>query len=635
MSTLPENEFDLEKLFLPAWAQEPPSVKRYAHYRGEPETERKGERRGRPAGRREGFRAGRPDRDRPPRGPRPDRAPGQRPGAPAAIEAGGGAPGRGATKQAERREAPPLPELDVRITPDSKVAEHLARQVRMTGRAFPLFDIARMILDKPERYTVAFSVRKKPDGTVVQPLFVCALDDTLWLSEDELVAYVLRQHFTTFYQAERTPTEPPKGKYTFVAQCGLSGIILGPPNYHGYQDRLRQVHAERFSRMPFEAYKARVKIVRDEAVVKQWIDDQSWKTEYVCLNVPEPLKLSSREAVEQHFRQTHAAAIIKSVESYTLGGTACRSLPCRELARLVRTRLEEQRHFPLQLATALSQQLAGHGLQFFKVNKTVTHVAVARPHYLDLEATPVSEGVKRIVHFINANPGCTRRQLVEALAPTPPPPAQPAATTASETPPATESVEPSGPATEAAPAADAASDAAATPSGPPPAPQPTPEQTAVIGDLHWLIHQGHVIEFANGKLETAKKPAPKPPKPAPPVQPAGETPAAEGAPGTPPADSSSPPVVPAPAGAVTGSADTAPAPVPAPQTGPSAETAPATQATPSSPPETGEAAVEPTAQSQAGTAAPVAEACPADTAPAPVATEPASASPEQPGPGAG
>jgi len=48
----------------------------------------------------------------------------------------------------------------------------------------------------------------------------------------------------------------------------------------------------------------------------------------------------------------------------------------------------------------------------------------------------------------------------------------------------------------------------------PPEPSgPTPEQTAIIADLHWLIHQGHVIEFANGVLECAKKPVPKPPKP--------------------------------------------------------------------------------------------------------------------------
>jgi hypothetical protein len=47
----------------------------------------------------------------------------------------------------------------------------------------------------------------------------------------------------------------------------------------------------------------------------------------------------------------------------------------------------------------------------------------------------------------------------------------------------------------------------------PAAVQPTTQQAAIIGDLHWLIHQGHVIEFANGILETAKKPLPKPVRP--------------------------------------------------------------------------------------------------------------------------
>src|SRR5207244_2528166 len=45
--------------------------------------------------------------------------------------------------------------------------------------------------------------------------------------------------------------------------------------------------------------------------------------------------------------------------------------------------------------------------------------------------------------------------------------------------------------------------------------EPTQEQTVVIADLHWLIHQGHVIEFANGRIETAKKPILRPPRPEP------------------------------------------------------------------------------------------------------------------------
>jgi hypothetical protein len=149
---------------------------------------------------------------------------------------------------------------------------------------------------------------------------------------------------------------------------------------------------------------------------------------------------------------------------------------------------EDQRRFPLKVATTLSQQFAGHGLQFFKVNRTVTHVSVARPHFLDLEATPVSEGVKRIVNYINEHPKCTRRKLIETLAP--PPAAAPGA-----------------------PATEGASGTAAEASAPAPAVEASPEQAALAGDLHWLIHEGHVIEFANGVLDTAKKPLPKPPKP--------------------------------------------------------------------------------------------------------------------------
>jgi hypothetical protein len=234
--------------------------------------------------------------------------------------------------------------------------------------------------------------------------------------------------------------------------------------------------------MPFEVYKSRVKIVRDEEVVKKWVEDQSWKTEYLCLNMPEPLRLGNMEAVEKHFRENHKDNIIKPVESHTLNGVAARGLRSAELTRLLRSVWEDQRRFPLQIATILSQQFATHGLQFFKVNKTITHVSVARPHYLDLILTPVSEGVKRIVDYINANPKCTRRKLLEALAPSPV---------------AVQHV----PAPEGQPAPALQS------------PEPTTEQSALSSDLHWLIHQGHVIEFANGTLETAKKPLPRPPKP--------------------------------------------------------------------------------------------------------------------------
>jgi hypothetical protein len=411
--------------------------------------------------------------------------------------------------------------VQIALNPEEHAVDLLTKQIRMTGRAFPLFDIAQLVLAKPERSTVTFSIKKKPDGTAVQPLFLCALDESLWLSEDDAVRHVLDKHFNTFYQAERIKIDPPKGVYTFVAQCGISGMILGPPNYHDYQNQLRKLHLERFPRMPFDAFKARVKIVKDEETVKKWIEEQSWKTEYLCLNLPETTKLPSRAEVEKHFRQTHLPNIIKSVETHRLSGAASRNLRDRELLRLLRLRWEEQKRFPIQVATVLSQQFASRGLQFFKVNRTVTHVSVARPHYLDLESTPVSDGVRRIVEFINAHPKSTPRRLMESLAPRPaaaPIPIPTPAPTPSAEPAAATS--PAGSTEGSASPAQAESGSSPTPAppAPPAAPvlaEPTPEMAVVLTDLHWLIHQGHVIEFANGTLETAKKPLPRPPKPAP------------------------------------------------------------------------------------------------------------------------
>jgi hypothetical protein len=513
MSTSPEADFDLEKLFLPAWAQESPSVNRYAKYSGDDRPERKFD--DRPGGRRPPRRDG-PRRDGGGRGPNRSPRDGQSGGGPRRDDgnrpqrAGGGRgdfrrDDRGGHRQHEERREPlaPLPEITVTLMPDDKGVDSLSRQIKISGRSFPLFDIAHMILQKPERQQVRFEVKKKPDGQVIQPLFLCAIDDTLWLSQEEAVEHALGKHFGMFYQAEKKPTDPPKGTYTFVAQCGMSGIILGPPNYHDYQNQLRKLHAERFSRMPFDMFKARVKIVKEEAVVKKWIEDQSFQTEYICLNVPEASRLGSREEVEKHFREVHLPNIIKPVEKHVMSGPASRQLRSPGLQRLLRVAWEEQRRFPLQIATILSQQFAGHGLQFFKVNKTITHVSVARPHYLDMQATPVSDQVRRIVEFIDATPKCTRRQVIERLAPTP---------TAS-------SAEPGAPAASEASPAEAA---------------PTPEQAGIIGDLHWLIHQGHVIEFANGVLETAKKPVVKPPKPPKPQPQAAPAPDAAPAPGAEP-----------------------------------------------------------------------------------------------------
>ena len=477
-NTDPLKELDLDLEFLPAWAQKPNDAKPYADYAGEERSRSRG--RGdwgdRPPRRRDDNR-GRDFKGRDAKGGGRDRN--RDGGRDPKFQKRDGKRPFDKRKDFRRNEAPQRPplELDVAIQPEKNGVESLARQIKHTGRAYPLFDIARLILAKPERYLVVLKTRKKEDGSVAQPLFFCQVDETVWLSEDQAVDHVLSRHFSTFYKTEKTEIDPPKGTYTFVAQCGMSDQILGPPNYHGYQEKLRSLHADRFSRLPFDVFKSRVKIVHDEEVVKQWLDDQSWKIEYIAINLPEEAKLESREAVREHFRQHHLSNLIAGVDNVALKASVFSKKTPPRMQNLVRYELDGQRRFPLKVVNVLSQEFSSHGLQFFKRKKSVTHVSVSRPHHLNLDQTPVSDSIRDIVTFVVGNQDCTRRMILDKFVPEPDKP---------------ESAEV--PAEGDAPKPD-------TPL--------SPERTAILSDLHWLVHQGHVVEYANGQMEIAPKPQPQ------------------------------------------------------------------------------------------------------------------------------
>ena len=465
---------DLELAFLPQWAQEPNDAKPYADFSGDD----------RPRGRGRGDWGDRPRRRDDNRG-RDFKGRGDRPRGRDDRRDGGdrrqkfqnrdGKRPQNRKGNFRRNDGPPRPplEIDASIRPEKNGVEALAKQIKNSGRAYPLFDIARLIIAKSERYEVVFQTKRKEDGTVAQPLFYCQVDETVWLSEEQAIDHVLGRHFDTFYKTEKTETEPPKGTYTFVAQCGMSDEILGPPNYHGYQEKLRSLHAERFARLPFDVFKSRVKIVHDEEVVNKWIEEQSYKTEYITINLPEEVRLDSRDAVRSHFREHHLDNLITSVDSIALKGNVYTRKSPPRMQNLVRRAFDEQRRFPIKVVNMLSQEFSSHGLQFFKRKKSVTHVSVSRPHHLDLENTPVSESIRNIVSFIIDTENCTRREVLEKFAPEPEAP-------------------------EAAGEGDEKKDAPLS-----------PERTAVLSDLHWLVHQGHVIEYANGQMEVAPKPQPQ------------------------------------------------------------------------------------------------------------------------------
>ena len=326
----------------------------------------------------------------------------------------------------------------------------MVEAMKQSTRAYTFFDIAKLVLNKPERHLVKLRRIQAADGSRA-PLFLVTIDESVFLTQDDAVRYVLRRHADRVFKELKTPIEPPEGNFTFVSRCGITGVWLGPPNYHEYQARLVRHHQQRLRQIPFEKFKAQIQSVKDPEAVKAWIESMSFKIEYQCLLDTEPKLFDTREDLEKHFVENHLAAFVKSAPEVTVTGPASRQLDNRAIASAIRATWEAERRFPLNTANGFRGRLMHEGFHFFKHGKGITYVSRIKPNRFESIAH-LTEQVQKIVTFVRANEGCTGKQLLGQFAPT--------------------------------------------------------EETRVLADLHWLIQDGYVVEFSNGRLwALADKPA--------------------------------------------------------------------------------------------------------------------------------
>ena len=447
--TKPPDLLDLK--MMPAWVNEPARTHDYANYEGETE---------RPSFPREG-RGPQRGRDQRPRGPkregRDPRESSRRPG-----------PRRPDNRPTERRDdrRPPapapqpmvLPDVAVRFIPHPPAFESVIAQIKSGSVTYSVFALARLFLDKPERYDVQL---KAADGAVLYQL-----GETGAVATDQrlLEASAFAQTKDDFYSVTETQTEPLKGNFTNVARDRLSGTLLGPTNHHGYQPALRGLYEQRFSRrMSFPEFQRQIEIVSDPAVVEQWKEQARSLTTYTTKNIEPPITFNSLAEAERHFRQAHLPTLLRSAQELTISGVMSRRLGDRGLGRLIENTWAAEIRSPSRMMQELAGGLRGAGLNIFRHRKGMLFVSPFRIRTFGHERTGVSASINGILEKLAATPGMTRKQLAEKMAP-----AEIETAEADRT------------------------------------------KLALASDLHWLISEGYVIEFNDGTLDLprTKQPAP-------------------------------------------------------------------------------------------------------------------------------
>ncbi len=410
------------------------------------------------------------------------------------------------------------PYFAVTFYPEDTSFNALAKTIRASCRTIELFEIARTVIGKDDRFVVVIARKPSADPAAPrQPLYVSVPDSIPFESDEAAVAHVLSHHLGLFFDTSDVEVEAPKGNYQVINKCSITGELLGPPNYHRYNQLVQQHFAAKIPRMSLEAFRSRIETVRDPEVVAQWlakmkkITRYTWKltgapapvapaapaeatapaaegeapapeaTAPAAPAAPEAPSFDSLEEAKAYLLTQARDKVVKTTESARFHGRLGETLPQGEIRRAIEGALERQRRFPLDTANALRGRLRREHFTIFKKgSKGVSYVcAVKRKFRVPDQA--FSDSIGNVISFIEAHPMIRASELVgKFLGINLPKPAAPVAEVA-------------------------------TPAGEAPATQPlktepelTVEQREKIarmqGDLRWLVTEGYVTEFIDGRL---------------------------------------------------------------------------------------------------------------------------------------
>ncbi|MCE9518245.1 MAG: hypothetical protein K8R87_01555, partial [Verrucomicrobia bacterium] len=387
------------------------------------------------------------------------------------------------------------------IEPDIKAVEAMASMIRSAGKAYSVFDAAKLVLSSGDRFDVTFTI----DAPNAPKFATVPADGSVWLTREDALAHLMQSDvLSQYYRAEEIELEEPKGIFTSVAICGFSGELLGPPNHHSYQAALHRIHREGFAHIHFEDFKRRVRTDSSPEAVEKWKESQRHGRQWIDIKAEVPeggeaTRFKSRAEMETHFKTVYADSLLGETARATVPGNIPKKNLPPALYFALRRSVDDARKHLLGIAQQLCAGFEKQGLKLFKRRGGKLWVSRTRPKLID-SSVVLSGRISKMIELVKTKPGIHVKALVETIAPGEEAAPQPTGEVAAE---------------ETATAAEA---------------KPSPlaqERIQVLKDLYWLNSEGYLVEYSDSAVFIGvMEPPPAKPKAAKPVavEPAADAP---------------------------------------------------------------------------------------------------------------
>ena len=375
-----------------------------------------------------------------------------------------------------------VPRFDIKIYPQDETFETLIKQLKGNFITYQLFEITRLILEKSDRFVCLINRVKKNEAETSEPIYFTPNDNLPFDTEEEAINHYCEHHLENFFDVETVEVDAPNGNFTLVYRCPFTKHLIGPPNFHRFPQLLKEHHSAKIKNLSIEDYQNKLESLSDEASINEWLESSTKVKHYRIKEETDNKEFGTIfktiEEARRYLLTNHKEKVVKSSTNFRLSGAKLESLQKSNLKSSIFQAVEAQRRFPLDTANNIRGRLRRHKFTIYKKgSKGISYVCCVKRKFRD-DTTVFTDSINNLITFIEKNQNIAIKNLPYKLLSIPKP------TTENKSGKDREGAE-----------KDASSNDFESHTD-----EEASKITEVIRNVRWLISEGYVTEYSDGKL---------------------------------------------------------------------------------------------------------------------------------------
>ena len=322
-------------------------------------------------------------------------------------------------------ERPKPLDAEVKVLPETKALGTIIRKLQGDAHAYKLKDLAYFFLDNPSSVLLKITPKAKQGGEGPEAggarretFYQCKACGFASTNEGDVLEHIATAHLGEYYDSKEIECEPPKGNFNCVAKCGLSGVLLGPPNIHEFNAVVKEMIRTKYPEMSEEQYRSHIEMVRDADTIEEWRKGATKKTVFFAKGTAdqEGAPSLSREQAEGEFKRTILPSLVDTPKHLMITAEVAMKSPVKPLQWAVKDAVEAERRAPYNMCFALRGAFHHRKMKFFRVNDARGQEFVTNVEYKEFDAEHAIPELAAAAKFVAEHPCCDKSEFPQDVA---------------------------------------------------------------------------------------------------------------------------------------------------------------------------------------------------------------------------